>query len=323
MKELSWFEYLKKSGQVVYKNDNWIWLPRTVGECKELAEAMVECENRANTSKNKIDQCYSYAFDAFHKSTFLIGWSRRKQDNLTLRCAEALASDKDISLEVSHSWLIICFMLMLNYKRYNSECVKAFEFGWPRNSGVKVFNAAGHSILHAMGIFTDGIRICLEKTLFGLMKNSEKLIIEPEMCMEVKLWEKTLSKELLVYLPVSVYSTLTLSTEIISYRLKLEGEHEQALAAQKLQEPEKTDNVQKIPKVDSDELKVLNYLVEQYPQIKYLADIEANSKITRKTISNNIMPVLAKQGLAERPQGKKQGFVATEKGKEYIEKHFS
>ena len=78
-----------------------------------------------------------------------------------------------------------------------------------------------------------------------------------------------------------------------------------------------------IPTLTDLELEVVNYLVDEYPLIKYLVDIETSTGLTRKTVSKKIIPVLLDYNLIEKPKNKSKGFVATQAGKRYIEKNFS
>ena len=80
---------------------------------------------------------------------------------------------------------------------------------------------------------------------------------------------------------------------------------------------------EEIPTLTELELEVLNYLADEYPLIKYLVDIETSTGLTRKTISQKIVPVLLDYNLVKKPKNKSKGFVATRVGKTYIEKNFS
>ena len=80
---------------------------------------------------------------------------------------------------------------------------------------------------------------------------------------------------------------------------------------------------QGVPTLNKEELKVLNYLAEQFPQIKYQEDIVGAMTITRRTLGQTILPTLKKSGLARVPENRKYGIVITDKGKDYIENYFS
>jgi RIO-like serine/threonine protein kinase len=76
-----------------------------------------------------------------------------------------------------------------------------------------------------------------------------------------------------------------------------------------------------IPKLTEDEAKVLNYLNEEDPQIRYQQNIVDNSRRDRKTIGLCLQKLM-KLGFVSRPEGKKKGYVITSQGQEYLKEHF-
>jgi hypothetical protein len=77
-----------------------------------------------------------------------------------------------------------------------------------------------------------------------------------------------------------------------------------------------------VPVLKEDQLKVLDYLNKEYPQIRYGTDIEAATDISRKTVGL-YLKTLKLYELVCPPEGKKKGYVITLPGKKYIGKHFS
>jgi hypothetical protein len=69
----------------------------------------------------------------------------------------------------------------------------------------------------------------------------------------------------------------------------------------------------------TEQIEMLNWYYEEYPQICYVA---AYSKFTDKT-KRGYATTLRESGFIERPEGKKKGDVITVKGRNYIEEHFS
>lgn len=85
---------------------------------------------------------------------------------------------------------------------------------------------------------------------------------------------------------------------------------------------ERNDITGATPTLDEDEAKVLNYINEEYPQVRYRDDVVARACISAKTVGK-ILVKLREAGLVQRPEGKQRGNVITPAGREYIAKYFS
>ena len=77
-----------------------------------------------------------------------------------------------------------------------------------------------------------------------------------------------------------------------------------------------------LPTIDEDEAKVLNYLNNEYPQVRFQADIESATRISRKTIGISLKKFM-NYNLVSYPKDKKKGWVITPNGKEYVDKYLS
>lgn len=85
-----------------------------------------------------------------------------------------------------------------------------------------------------------------------------------------------------------------------------------------LVEKEKQDD---LPTLTEDEANVLDYLKNEYPQIRFQQDIVSSCDRDRKTI-RTILDRLMVYRLVSRPEGKLRGYVITTQGQKYIEDYF-
>lgn len=77
-----------------------------------------------------------------------------------------------------------------------------------------------------------------------------------------------------------------------------------------------------IPTLTEDEANVLDFLYQEFPQIRFQEDIASACKRDRKTIGV-ILNTLLKYNLITRPRDKQKGYVITPLGRDFIEEHFS
>lgn len=76
--------------------------------------------------------------------------------------------------------------------------------------------------------------------------------------------------------------------------------------------------VKLVPPLDEQDVKVLNYLNDKSPQVRFQTDIESVTGLTRKTIGQVILLRLKEYGLVGSPDGRKNGVVITPAGRKYI-----
>ena len=67
------------------------------------------------------------------------------------------------------------------------------------------------------------------------------------------------------------------------------------------------------PAVDGEDVLILRVLAAKHPVLCTLSEIESGTLVSRKTVGNRLTELI-KNGLVERPRGKKQGIQATIKG---------
>lgn len=76
------------------------------------------------------------------------------------------------------------------------------------------------------------------------------------------------------------------------------------------------------PTLTEHEVKVLDYLYREFPQVRYQNDIAATLLYDRNTVSA-FLDTLMQWQCVTRPKGKQKGYVITPYGQEYMQRHFA
>jgi len=222
---------------------------------------------------------------------------------------------------------------------------------WPKmTDAATAFNGTGYStaeaiinglwgfLLNAVECFCSRDRdmpdiFLVSENVMGYRNDQKNMEIWPNQHPAIELWKDATLKEAKEYFPLAKWPLADLDREYsrvsalldneITLALEKRPERESGGKPGDVKRAQQGNENQEVPTLTEEELKVLNYLAEEFPQIRYQTDIEQATGFSRKTIGKKVLPVLRKYGFVGTPSGKKNGVVITKDGRDYVENHFS
>jgi len=212
--------------------------------------------------ETEIDEIYRDILFAFDKAIDLV-WLSRNPNNKNLRnninCLTILVDDKPVEFLITSEFIFD--LSVLGCCIYKNQCLFPFDFRddfpseefvgfwakepksisfktkkeyesfWPQGPRRTAFNAAGGSILEAIGNFSEKVRaLCCDSIPpINRPNDFENIVVYPKPDKIITAWETSARKQLNLFLPISDWSDGKIKTEIEILNIEAEKEYEEAI----------------------------------------------------------------------------------------------
>ena len=264
-KNLKPYEYFKLD----HKHGDYFIQLIQVKNYKELAVAIYRNKNKDHTDKSDITDFYECIKEIFERSIEFIKWSRNIFDWPMYGKIEYPEIEYPLQWKVRFPWIMAgeefiwffeemaakyewpqfekeeeiksqtdYFNMKLSWPKISGVIMEYpyKKLNWPKSPSVTVFDEVEQSALGVIVNFASKIMVCY--ILSGVRNH---FLVDPKSWEGVRLSKLDISKNLHKYVSASKWSDSDIKREKERLMFILKSEYEQTLAAQNLQEPEKTE----------------------------------------------------------------------------------